>query len=98
MMGYQSSFQHKLFIMGFSLEKRIRKDHILRKILEKINFDFIYKEAKDTYGENGNVFVPPPVILDYAPFSPLRCKIRERTYTHYPRTPGLAVLSWLRPG
>ena len=63
MMGYQSSFQHKLFVMGFSLEKRIRKDHILRKILEKIDFDFIYKEAKDTYGENGNVSVPPPVIL-----------------------------------
>jgi len=62
-MGYQSSFQHKLFVMGFSLEKRIRKDHILRKILEKIDFDFIYKKAKDTYGENGNVSVPPPVIL-----------------------------------
>ena len=50
MMGYQSSFQYKLFIMGFNLEKCIRKDHMLRKILEKIDFDFIYKEAKDTYG------------------------------------------------
>jgi len=63
MMGYQPSFQHKLFTMGFSLEKRIRKDHILRKILEKIDFDFIYKEVKDTYGENGNVSTPPPIIL-----------------------------------
>jgi transposase len=63
MMGYQSSFQNKLFVMGFNLEKRIRKNHILRKILEKIDFNFIYKEVKDSYGENGNVSVPPPVIL-----------------------------------
>ena len=63
MMGLQSSFQHKLFVMGFNLEKRIRNDHILRKILEKIDFNFIYREVKDTYGENGNVSVPPPVIL-----------------------------------
>ena len=52
MMGYQPSFQHKLFVMGFSLEKRIRKDHILRKILKKIAFDLIYKELKDAYGKN----------------------------------------------
>lgn len=63
MMGYQPSFQHKLFVMGFNLEKRIRNNHIVRKILEKIDFDFIYKEVKDTYGENGNVSTPPPVIL-----------------------------------
>jgi len=63
MMGYQPSFQHKLFVMGFNLEKRIRKDHILRKILEKIDFDFIYKEVNNTYGENGNVSTPPPVIV-----------------------------------
>lgn len=63
MMGYDPKFQNKLFITGFSLEERLRKDHILRKISEKIDFDFIYKEVKDTYGINGNVSVPPPVIL-----------------------------------
>lgn len=63
MMGHQSDYQHKLFITGFNLDKRIPKDHILRKISEKIDFDFIYKEVKDTYGTNGNVSVPPPVIL-----------------------------------
>jgi len=63
MMGYQPCFQHKLFVMGFNLEKRVLKDHILRKILENIDFDFIYKEIKGTYGENGNVSTPPPVIL-----------------------------------
>lgn len=63
MMGRQTDYQHKLFVTGFNLDKRIRKDHILRKIEEKIDFDFIYDEVKETYGTNGNVSVPPPVIL-----------------------------------
>jgi len=63
MMGRQSDYQHKLFVTGFNLDKRIRKDHILRKIEEKIDFDFIYDEVEETYGTNGNVSVPPPVIL-----------------------------------
>ena len=49
MMGHQNDYQHKLFINGFNLDKRIRKDHILRKISENIDFDFIYKEVEDTY-------------------------------------------------
>lgn len=63
MMGRQFSYQYKSFLSGFSLEKRVRQDHILRKIAEKIDFDFIYEEVKDAYGANGNVSVPPPVIL-----------------------------------
>lgn len=63
MMGHQSDYQHKLFVTDFNLEKRISKDHPLRKIRERIDFDFIYKEVGDTYGANGNVSVPPPVIL-----------------------------------
>jgi len=63
MMGHQSNYQHKPFLTNFNLEKRICKDHILRKITEKIDFDFIYKEVEGTYGSNGNVSVPPPVIL-----------------------------------
>jgi transposase len=63
MMGRQPDFQHKLFITGFNLDKRIRKDHILRKISEKVDFDFIYKEVEHSYGLKGNVSVPPPVIL-----------------------------------
>jgi transposase len=41
----------------------VRQNHPLRKIQELIDFDFIYNEVKDTYGVNGNVSVPPPVIL-----------------------------------
>lgn len=62
-MGKQGDPQDQLFIPGISLEKRVRKDHPLRKVKQKIDFDFIYKEVKDTYGSKGNVSVPPPVIL-----------------------------------
>jgi transposase len=63
MMGQQKDYQHKIFITGFNLDKRVPKDHVLRKIHEQIDFDFIYKEVKHTYGVKGNVSVPPPVIL-----------------------------------
>ena len=63
MMGHQSGFQPKLFYYNANLEKRIPQDHILRKIQQTIDFDFIYHEVQDTYGDNGNVSVPPPVIL-----------------------------------
>ena len=63
MMGRQPDYQHKLFVPNFNLEKRVRVDHPLRKIRKKIDFDFIYNEVRDSYGINGNVSVPPPVIL-----------------------------------
>ena len=63
MMGHQPPYQHKFFVKAFNLDKRIRPDHILRKIAGKIDFDFIYQEVKETYGANGNVSVPPPVSL-----------------------------------
>lgn len=63
MMGRQSDYQSKFFITGFNLDKRVRDSHPLRKIQEKIDFDFIYAKVKDSYGTKGNVSVPPPVIL-----------------------------------
>jgi len=63
MMERQPDPQLKLFYTRLNLEKRIRQDHILRKIAHLIDFDFIYKQREDTYGTNGNVSVPPPVIL-----------------------------------
>ena len=63
MMGKQSGNQQKLFYYDISLEQRVPQNHILRKIKKAIDFDFIYKEARDYYGYNGNVSVPPPVIL-----------------------------------
>ena len=55
--------QKKAFYIGIDLDERVRKNHPLRKIKELIDFDFIYEEVKDKYGNNGNVSVPPPIIL-----------------------------------
>ena len=63
MMGRQQRVQKKLFHTKFNLDQRVPKNHILRKVAKYIDFDFIYKEVKDKYGSNGNVSVPPPVIL-----------------------------------
>jgi len=63
MMGRQPTYQHKFFVTGFNLEKRVRKDHLLRKLQKRIDFEFIYKEVEESYGVKGNVSVPPPVIL-----------------------------------
>jgi transposase len=63
MMGSQPPPQGNLFYYGISLEKRVRQNHPLRRIEKLIDFDFIYAEVKDKYGYNGNVSVPPPVIL-----------------------------------
>lgn len=63
MMGQHSGTQPQLFYYNLNLEERVPKNHVLRKIREKIDFDFIYQEVKDCYGDNGNVSVPPPLIL-----------------------------------
>jgi len=63
MMGRQQRVQNKLFYTKINLDQRISKDHILRKVIKYIDFDFIYKGVKDKYGSNGNVSVPPPVLL-----------------------------------
>lgn len=63
MMGQQEGFQPKLFYHHLNLDQRVPSDHLLRKIERQVDFDFIYSEVKDCYGDNGNVSVPPPVIL-----------------------------------
>ncbi len=63
MMGYDPPPNDPLFSYNVQLETRVRKDHPLRKVKELIDFDFIYREVEKTYGANGNVSVPPPVIL-----------------------------------
>lgn len=63
MMGNERPPQERFFYEGFSLEDRVRKDHPLRVIKKLVDFDFIYKAVVDKYGYNGNVSVPPSVIL-----------------------------------
>lgn len=62
MMGQENN-QQKLFYYNLRLEERVPQNHILRKIKALIDFDFIYQEVKEYYGNKGNVSVPPPVIL-----------------------------------
>lgn len=63
MMGHQPPLQAQLFYTGFNLEARVRADHPLRAIAQRIDFDFSYDAVAVKYGDNGNVSVPPPVIL-----------------------------------
>ncbi len=63
MMGRENPPQASLFYTGINLEKRVRSDHVLRKVARLVDFDFVYGEVKESYGYNGNVSVPPPMIL-----------------------------------
>jgi transposase len=64
MMGRQAKGrQLKMFYQGLGLEQRVRPNHPLRQVKRLVDFDFIYQEVAPTYGVNGNVSVPPPVIL-----------------------------------
>ncbi len=63
MMGEQTGLQRKIFYPHLSLEQRVPRTHLLRRIQEQIDFNFIYAEVRDTYGSKGNVSIPPPMIL-----------------------------------
>jgi transposase len=64
MMGRQGQGQQlKMFYQGLCLERRVRPNHPLRQVKQLVDFDFIYQEVAPSYGVNGNVSVPPPVIL-----------------------------------
>jgi len=63
MMGVLEQPQSNLFHFGVNLDKRVRRNHPLRKVNELIDFHFVYDEVKSFYGNNGNESVPPPVIL-----------------------------------
>jgi transposase len=63
MMGVQQPPQGSLFYTGINIEKRVRSNHSMRKVNELIDFDFAYNEVKDLYGSNGNISVPPPIML-----------------------------------
>jgi transposase len=63
MMGFEDPPQEKLFCVNVSLEKRVRPNHPLRQVARLIDFDFVYDEVQDSYGTNGHVSVPPPIIL-----------------------------------
>jgi transposase len=63
MMGKQPNAEPKLFYYNLNLDERIRNDHPLRTIKTLVDFDFVSEKVEPLYGINGNVSVPPPVIL-----------------------------------
>jgi transposase len=63
MMGHQPPPQDNLFSYGVSLDQRVRANHPLRKVEEVLDLEFTYNKVKDFYGYNGQVSVPPPVIV-----------------------------------
>ena len=63
MMGKSNKIEPKLFYHGLSLERRIPKDHPLRKVKELIDFTFVRSDVECLYGKNGNESIDPSVIL-----------------------------------
>ena len=63
MMGRDKPPQRSLFYTGINLDKRVRDDHVLRKVSRLVDFDFVYGEVEKRYGYNGNVSVAPPLIV-----------------------------------
>lgn len=62
MMGEQRK-ERELFSYSVNLEKRVRRDHPLRRVAAAIDFGFVRQEVAHCYGANGNVSVDPVVIL-----------------------------------
>ena len=53
MMGQQKSGP-ELFNYAVNLEKRVRSDHVLRRVEAAIDFGFVREEVAHCYGDNGN--------------------------------------------
>jgi transposase len=65
MMGKQPPPQENLFCYNPNLEERIPKNHPLRRIKALVDFNFVSDKVQAFYGRNGNVSVPPPVIVKF---------------------------------
>ena len=63
MLGKPKKTEPKLFYHGVSLERRMPREHPLRKIKQLVDFDFIRSQVADLYGTNGNQSIDPAIIL-----------------------------------
>lgn len=63
MMGKSQQVEGKLFYHGFSLERRLPGDHVLRKVKQLVDFNFIRSRVEHLYGIKGHVSVDPAVII-----------------------------------
>lgn len=63
MMGPASTRSDKLFYVACSLEDRVPSDHLLRRIDQIVNFDFVRREVASCYGTNGHVSLDPAMVM-----------------------------------
>jgi len=63
MMGKSQNLEPKLFYHTISLETRLPQEHILRRIKQLVDFNFVRSRVAELYGKNGNLSVDPAVIL-----------------------------------
>ena len=62
MMGIHQAHD-ELFHYQVNLEKRVRANHPLRAVLERVDFAFVRAEVACAYGRNGHVSVDPVILL-----------------------------------
>lgn len=55
--------QRPLLGAALNLDARIPADHVLRKMTQAVDFEFVYDEVEHLYGAVGRPSVPPPVLL-----------------------------------
>ena len=53
----------ELFSYGVDLDRRVRVDHPLRRVLAAVDFRFVCEETTQFYGYNGNVSVDPALVM-----------------------------------
>jgi len=63
MMGEREPAQDALFNYGVNLEKRMPRDHRLRKIAEVLDLGFVREAVAGTYGQRGHVSEDPVVVV-----------------------------------
>ena len=62
MMGEHQE-QKNLFSYGVDLDRRVRRDHPLRRIRQEIDFSWVRAEVAGSYGRNGNVSIDPVIVM-----------------------------------
>lgn len=62
MMGIHQP-QSQLFSYQVNLDKRVRLDHPLRRVVHAVDFSFVRGEVAHCYGDNGNESVDPVILL-----------------------------------
>jgi transposase len=63
MLGEKRRGDPQLFHYNLNLEKRVRSDHPLRRVLQCVDFDFVRKAVANCYGGNGHKSEDPIVII-----------------------------------